>query len=354
MLFGRRSNPTVDYRAMHDCAGCKGGVQAEAGTEEEAPTLSISTRYAKTNFLGRVMLEVLVKTRYTGRSNVSPRLVHRGMACSLPVFPERKMFIQNFGMATWPLRLPIKKALRRALEAGARGVLIDARNETPPREMSQSAQREFQHYLAELGLTLTGFCFPTRHALHDSRNLDQRLSAIKQSMQFCASMKTRVLLVDVGTLPPLNEKTQAELKLLTDVLTDLATQGNYLGVTVCITPAGGDLAQLRELLDQIQSGPIGINLDPATSLFNDQNPTDIVRQFHDRLQHVTARDATRSRDGVGQETAIGRGEVAWEEVLAVLAEAEYSGWVTVQRTSGEKPGIDMENGIKYLQNIWLD
>ncbi|WP_197440394.1 sugar phosphate isomerase/epimerase family protein [Polystyrenella longa] len=257
-------------------------------------------------------------------------------------------------MATWPFNLPIKQALRAASEAGARGVLVNARTETPAREMSLSAQRDFRRYLGELTLSLTGFHFPTRHAIHDQQHLDERLSAIKQAMQFCAGMKTKVLLVDIGSLPESSESTEVELKTFHDVLTDLATLGNHIGVTPCVTPAGGSLQQLRQLLDQIGSGPVGINLDPATAVLNKQNPTEVVRLFHDRLLHVTARDATRTRDGIGQETSIGRGEVEWEEVLAVLAEVEYSGWVTVQRSSGEKPGSDMEQGIKYLKNIGIE
>ncbi|MEZ6044449.1 MAG: sugar phosphate isomerase/epimerase [Planctomycetaceae bacterium] len=111
--------------------------------------------------------------------------------------------------------------------------------------------------------------------------------------------------------------------------------------------------QLREFLDEIQTGPVGINLDTATAILNGYNPVDVVRLFHDRLMHVTARDASRSRDGQGQETAIGRGEVDWEETLAVLVEAEYHGWITVQRTSGERQAIDMENAIRYLRTIGL-
>ncbi|MAT16900.1 MAG: hypothetical protein CMJ46_16695 [Planctomyces sp.] len=263
------------------------------------------------------------------------------------------MLIQKFGLATWPLNQPIRKALQTAADSDARAVLVDARNELPAREMSQTAQREILRFLGELGLSLTGFYFPTRHAIHDPQHLDQRIAAVKQTMQLATGLKTKVLLLDTETLPPRTEDNQAELKLIADVLTDLASFGNHLGVTICIKPAGGDLQQLREFLDEIKTGLIGINFDPATAVLNKQNPVDVIRLFHDRLEHVTARDATRTRDGVGQETAIGRGEVSWEEVLAVLSEAEYPGWVTVTRTSGERQRADMENGIKYLKNIWM-
>ncbi|MEZ6044448.1 MAG: hypothetical protein R3C11_02460 [Planctomycetaceae bacterium] len=103
--------------------------------------------------------------------------------------------------------------------------------------MSQSAQREFQHYLKELGLTLSAFHFPTRHVLHDPHQLDQRLNAVQQAFQFCAQMKSRVLLIDTGHLSASTENTQPELKLLKDILTDLARIGNHIGVTPCVTPA---------------------------------------------------------------------------------------------------------------------
>jgi sugar phosphate isomerase/epimerase len=45
--------------------------------------------------------------------------------------------------------------------------------------------------------------------------------------------------------------------------------------------------------------------------------------------------------------------VEWEEVLALLGEAEYAGWLTVDRTQGEDRPGDIRRAMQYLKNVAL-
>jgi len=66
---------------------------------------------------------------------------------------------------------------------------------------------------------------------------------------------------------------------------------------------------------------------------------------------VWARDAVRASDGSFREVPVGRGEVVWDEMLAVLAEAEYPGWLTAGASGGDDPADDATRAVSILRTI---
>jgi sugar phosphate isomerase/epimerase len=75
------------------------------------------------------------------------------------------------------------------------------------------------------------------------------------------------------------------------------------------------------------------------------------RELHEHVQHVTARDGVRDIEGSGQEVALGRGDVDWPELLALFTEADYRGWITVDRTQSDDATRDAERALQYLKNV---
>jgi sugar phosphate isomerase/epimerase len=68
------------------------------------------------------------------------------------------------------------------------------------------------------------------------------------------------------------------------------------------------------------------------------------------LIHVRVRDGLRDTDGAGVEVPVGRGEVDWDELLAALAEINFAGWMTPDRTSGEDMAADAARAVSYVRN----
>src|SRR5262249_42931988 len=156
----------------------------------------------------------------------------------------------------------------------------------------------------------------------------------------------------VGKIPA--ERESKPYRILVDVLTDLARHGNQVGATLAITPSHDAPQAIGELLDSIKSGPLGIDFDPAALVMSGHDAAPALRALHAHVLHFTARDAVPDVDGGGQETALGRGEVEWIELLPLLDEVDYSGWVTVNRTQGEDRAGDAARAIQYLKNVLLN
>lgn len=258
----------------------------------------------------------------------------------------------RLAVASHCLSQPIRKIIRAAVEIGAQGVQFDVRNELRPSDLSESGRRQLLHEMEVEGVTIASLLFPTRRSFYDQEQLDDRVAAVKRALDFAYQLRVPHVISRVGAIPA--EKESNEYKVLVEVLNDIARHGNRVGATLLITPTRDAAVELKTLLDHIKDGHVGINFDPAIFAMNSRNPTEAFRLLHRDVLHITARDGLRDIDGSGQETALGRGEVDWIEMLALLGEADYHGWVTVDRTAGEdKPG-DVARAIQYLKNVGLE
>ena len=259
------------------------------------------------------------------------------------------MFPLRMAVPTRAFQEPLKRAVQRAAEMGAQGVQFDLRNEVRPGELSETGRRQLLHTLDEMNLTVASAVFPTRRAFYDLEELDARLAATRQAMEFAFQLKTPVLTLRIGRIP---EETAGDTyPILCEVMNDLARYGNRVGVTLALTPARDDPARLLQFLKQITQGPVGVNYDPATFVMAGHNPAEALALLQELLKHVVVRDGLRDMDGSGLEVPVGRGEVEWEEVLALLDEAEYHHWLTVDRTQGDDRPGDIHRAMQYLRNV---
>jgi sugar phosphate isomerase/epimerase len=256
----------------------------------------------------------------------------------------------RLALATRCLGQELKPSLLLASRMGASGVQLDARNEIKPAEMSETGRRQFTHVLAEIGLQLASLDFPIRRPLWDAERLDARIEALKQTMEFAYELKARVVTVRLGGLPA--ESDAAGHSLFTDVLNDLARHGNHVGVTLAIGPGRESAGRLVQILKSITAGPIGINFDPAATVMAGGLPTEAFHLSREFVAHVLVRDAIGGADDSGSEVPVGRGEVPWDELLFLLQDTDYAGWLTVDRTQGSDRSGDAARAVQYLQSIY--
>ncbi|MGE3313718.1 MAG: sugar phosphate isomerase/epimerase family protein [Planctomycetaceae bacterium] len=254
----------------------------------------------------------------------------------------------RLAVATRALQLPLKASLRRAAEIGVSGLMLDARKELAPGELSETGRRQLLHMTSELELSVVALDFPTRRPLHDMDRLELRLKALREAMQLAAQLNANVVTVRTGRIP--QEPESDETKILIGILNDLARYGNHVGVTVALSPSADQPEPMLRVIEAVTDGPVGLSFDPAAFVMAGVNPSEGFRSFHSRVMHVVARDAVRDADA-GVEVSIGRGEVAWDELLALLDEAGYPGWLTVDRTQGDDRPGDVARAVQYLKRI---
>ena len=257
----------------------------------------------------------------------------------------------HIAVATRRFLQPLKQSLQTAAKIGAGGVQLDVRNELKPAELSETGCRQLLHYLDELNLKLASLSFVSRRRLYDLDHLEARIEAIRTAMQLAYKMQARILTVQIGRIP--QDPESPDSQTLREILNDLAKYGNHVGSTLLITPSGDSAESLMQLISTVTQGPIGINFDPAVFVFSRHDPLESLRVLHSPVMHVQIRDAVRDIDGNGLEVPVGRGEVVWDEFLALIEEAGYQGWLTIDRTQGDDKAGDIAKAVQFLRNVAL-
>lgn len=256
----------------------------------------------------------------------------------------------RLSVATRTWALPLADSIRAAAETGAAGVLFDVREELPPTQLSETGRRDLLHLLREQGLQVAATTFPLRYPLASEHQLERRLAALREAMQFTYRLGATVLCVPSGRCP--EELSSPAGQLWREVLSDLARYGNHVGVTLALTPSGESPERLKQLLAGIQTGPLGIDFDPAQCVLLGLSSTEALRNLYGIVQHVQLRDGVRHLAGGGEEMPVGQGAVDWVELLALLSEMEYPGWLTAIRHTGDDRPRDILRALKQVKK-WL-
>ncbi|MCC7420374.1 MAG: sugar phosphate isomerase/epimerase [Planctomycetaceae bacterium] len=268
-----------------------------------------------------------------------------------PPFTACDLMLPKFALAAAPFDRSLRELLRIAGSLGAKGLQFNSKTELRPNQFSETGRRQFLHEMDEHGLSVSSLVFPTRRAFYDQDELEARIAACRQVMQFAWQVRSKVVVLRVGRLP--EDANAKEYGVLREVLNDLAAYGNHVGVTLTITPSRDSSAALRTLMDAVTSGPIAVNFDPVPFLLSGEKPEAAFRVLHDRIGHLTVRDALQDIDGAGIEVPVGRGETRWDELLALAEESAYRGWWSIDRTQGDDRGGDVARALSYIQTIAL-
>lgn len=100
---------------------------------------------------------------------------------------------------------------------------------------------------------------------------------------------------------------------------------------------------------------LGVNLDPANLiLYGKANPVDSLKVFGKYVRDVHAKDGRYPTNGLrlGEETALGEGDVNFPALIAALKELGYDGTLTIEREiSGDEQVRDILAGKALLESL---
>lgn len=257
----------------------------------------------------------------------------------------------RLSVATRCLQQPLRESFQTAAAMGAQGIVLDVRQEVDAALLTETARRDLLHYLRELGLSVAGAVIPIRQPLNVEHELDHRVVAIKGAMLAAWQLQARVLCFRAGRIPA--DAASPEYKLLHQVLEDLAAHANHVGVSLALTPTNDSAESLRTFVSAVRTGPLGIDFDPAHFAMNGRNVSESFRELHDLVWHVQLRDGLKDFSGGGEEVPVGEGVVDWLELLALLSEADYRGWLTAVRTQGDDKATDLARALRHISRVLL-
>jgi sugar phosphate isomerase/epimerase len=258
--------------------------------------------------------------------------------------------IVKIGIQTRSLRQPLRQALATASRLGAQAVEIDARTELRPGELSRTGLRELQKLLDDLNLRVSAVAFPTRRGYDVSLDLERRVLATQEAMRFAADLRTEVVINRIGSVA--GNADDAAFQRLVEALTALGAYGERVGVRLAAQTAEAGPQQLERAIAALPEHSLGIDLHPSELIVSGHSPVDAVELLGPHIVHVHACDAVRdAASRRGHEVELGRGSADFPELLGMLTQFDYRGWVTIERRESSDPISEIENAVAYLRNF---
>jgi sugar phosphate isomerase/epimerase len=256
----------------------------------------------------------------------------------------------RLGVDLASLHLPFKKALLTARELGAEAVEIDARGELRPDDLTQTGVRQLRKMLDDLNLRVCAVTFRTRRGYATLEDLEARIDATKRAMRLAYDLGTPVVVNHIGRVPRETE-TQAWDTLLS-ALSDLGRYGQKVGALLAAETGTESGEELAALIARLPPGSIGVDFNPANLIINGHSPRAAVIALAPHVLHVHAVDATRDLAlGRGFEVPLGQGNAEFPELLGILEEQQYRGYLTVTRHNSTSPLDDIRQGLEFLRNL---
>jgi len=254
------------------------------------------------------------------------------------------------GVELVSLRLPFKKALLTARELGADAVEIDARGELRPDDLSHTGVRQLRKMLDDLNLRVSAVTFRTRRGFAAVDELEERIDATKRALKLAYDLGANVVVNHIGRVPP--ESDAATTSMLIQALSDIGRHSQRVGAMLAAETGTESGADLAALIARLPPGSIGVDFNPANLIIHGHSPREAAAALAPHVLHIHATDATRDLAlGRGVEVALGQGSAEFPELLALLEEQQYRGYITVARRDTSDPLADVRQAIEFLRNL---
>jgi sugar phosphate isomerase/epimerase len=256
----------------------------------------------------------------------------------------------KIGVRLESLGLPLRRALTDAARLGVGGVQVDAVGDLAPNNLSDTGRREFRHLLRGHNLELTALGCPLRRGLDAAQDQQPRIEHVQKVLTLSCDLGPRVVVVQAGAVPDKDEDERG--RRLDESLRALAHHGDRIGAFLALETGLESGVALAAYLKRFDTGGLAANFDPANLLLHGLDPYESARALHGLVRHAHAKDARRaSASRAAQEVPLGHGDIDWMQLLAVLEEIEYRGWLTIEREAGDDRLADVAAGVAFLRRI---
>jgi sugar phosphate isomerase/epimerase len=248
------------------------------------------------------------------------------------------------------LGLPLRRGLKEVESLGVTGVQVDAVGDLAPRTLSETGRREFLHLLRAHNLGLAALGCPLRHGLDVAEGQQARIEHVKRVLSLSFDLAARRVVVQAGRVP--EDLETAPGRRLTEALLALGQHGDRCGGVLALETGLESGQVLRALLDRLDTGGLGADLDPGNLLLNGFDPYESARALQERIVYSQARDVRRAgANRPAQEVPVGHGDLDWIQYLGILEEIEYHGWIALVRGSGDNRLADVAEGVSFLRRL---
>ncbi len=187
----------------------------------------------------------------------------------------------------------------------------------------------------------TGGIMPTEHWANN-----QLLA--QKAIEITAEWNVPYLSMHAGFIDTTD--TQA-FELFTSRILCIANMAAEKGILLLLETGQETAEELKECLKLLEHPSIGVNFDPANMLlYGKDDPINAIEILAPWIYHIHIKDAIKSPNNNewGTEVAWGDGQVDSAAFINTLDKIQYTGYLTIERESGDKRELDISKAVKSL------
>lgn len=276
------------------------------------------------------------------------------------------MYKFPIGVIIDSFRLPIKEAVKKAADVGAKGIQVySTRGEMAPENMDAAKRREFLNLVKDNGLVISALCGDLGGGGFTKPDMNPaKIEKSKRILDLAKDLETDVVTTHIGAVP--TDPNHDRYKIMQEACFELSRYADSIGAHFAIETGPETSANLKKFLDSLGSTGVGVNLDPANLVMvTGDDPAKAVYNLKDYIVHTHAKDGKQNFYvdpdivyGMVEshivtadsfvEVPLGEGSVNWDEYLAALEDIGYKGFLTIEREVGDNPERDIRKAVDFL------
>lgn len=270
------------------------------------------------------------------------------------------------------LQLGLYESLSFAAAAGADGVQFYAsRGELTPWNSTPADWHLFKQKCADLGLQLAALCGEFGgHGFERASEHEVRIGKTRELIDFALELGTKVVSMHIGVVP--EDKDSEIYQNLRVALSGLSHYAGSRGAALAVETGPEPAGRLAAFIEDCGAAGLGVNFDPANLVMvQGSNATADFATLAPLVAHVHAKDGIRKKicdarliyDSFAEdnfatidvndyfdELPLGSGAVNFPQLLKVMDESAYTGFLTIEREAGNQRKKDVAEGIKFLKH----
>lgn len=283
------------------------------------------------------------------------------------------MYTNKIGVMVDSFQLDLRAGIKKAKEVGADGIQIYAvAGAMEPEQLNQGQRKELLDFIKSNGLEVSALCgdFGGHGFLIEEENT-WKVEKSKRIMELAKDMETNVVTTHIGVIP--KDESKSQYRILKNACEELGRFGESVGAYFAIETGPEKAETLKSFLDSLDSGGVGVNLDPANLVMvTDDDPVKAVITLKDYIVHTHAKDGIMikktkpqiiydyfAEGGIGDlrledyfaEKPLGLGSVDFSGYMKALSQIGYKGFLTVEREVGDDPEGDIRDAVHFLKAL---
>ena len=233
---------------------------------------------------------------------------------------------------------------------------------------NEAEVNEIIRLLEQKKLLVAAFSIENDFAVESSEELEGQIAYVKESIDMAVRLKTHTLRILSGY-----EKNDTSFeKGLENIITSLKACVPYAeekGVIMVLENHGrfsGTSVKMRNIIEQVASEYLKVNVDTGNFLLQCENPVDGVYNLKEMIGFLHIKDLKKLDSPNGNEiftssdfqlfkgTSIGKGDVDMLQIINILRTQGYNGYLSVEYEGSGNCITETEESLTFLKALLVN